>query len=133
MKRSILITTGMIAGLLFTSTGAFAAAHGDSQRIQPQQHAKSYTKNIRGVNTDKLAQRIQKGVKSGKLTQGEARVAKQGLQSLKATIKVVLKDRKVTKWENSRVQKKNAQLTRKITRLMNNRTVAKRSRSYASR
>ena len=54
MKRSILITTGMIAGLLFTSTGAFAASHDDSQRIQPQKHAKSYTKSIRGVNTKRL-------------------------------------------------------------------------------
>ena len=64
MKRSILITTGMITGLLFTSTGAFAASHGDSQRVQPQKHTvhknvqKAHTKSIRGVNTAKLAQRI---------------------------------------------------------------------------
>lgn len=143
MKHSILITTGMIAGLLFTSTGAFAASHGDSQRIQPQKHTvshknvqKTHKQNIRGVNVARLEQLIQTGVKRGSLTRGETRIARNGLNSLKSTIKVVLKDRKVTEWERNRVQKKNAQLTRTIKKLMNNKAVAKRtqhSRNYASR
>jgi hypothetical protein len=137
MKHSILITTGMIAGLLFASSGAIAGPQGDSQKIYPQKHSVSKTANkkagknqlnIRGVNVAQIESRIQNGIKRGKLTPAETRTAKRGLNSLKATIKVVKSDRRVTKWEQERVQKKSAQLTRQINQLINNRVVVKNNK-----
>lgn len=111
MKTSI-ITTGIVAGLLFASSGAMAASHGKNL-------------NIKGVNVAQIEQTIKSGVRSGKLTTKESRTATAGLNSLKATIKAVQKDRKITSWETKRVQTKSTKLKRTISQLLNNKTVAK--------
>jgi septal ring factor EnvC (AmiA/AmiB activator) len=111
MKTSI-ITTGIVAGLLFASSGAMAASHGNNL-------------NIKGVNVTQIEQTIKNGVRSGKLTTKESRTANAGLNSLKATIKAATKDRKITKREESQVQAKSTKLKQTINQLLNNKSVAK--------
>lgn len=145
MKHSKFFTSSVLATLLFASAGANAASYSDSQRIYPQNHVTSHKHvnknhrqktNIQGVNVARLEWRIKQGVKRGQLTHREARIARQGLKSLKATIRAVKQDRRVSNWERNRVRQKHAQLNRKITRLLNNRAVTKRatySRYHARR
>ncbi|MEZ5537858.1 MAG: hypothetical protein R3F02_19820 [Thiolinea sp.] len=135
MKHSTLLTAGMIAGLFFASSAAMAGPHGDTQKIQPQKYSvsksvhkkahKGYSQDIRGVNVAHFERMIANGAKQGRLTKSEVYTAKKGLNSLKATIRAVKSDRRVTNWEQNRVQQKAAQLSRQITRLLNNRAVVK--------
>lgn len=113
MKKVTLITSGLIAGLLFATTSAMAAPHNN----------RGYT----GVNTYQLERRIDAGVRSGKLVGWEARQLRSELFRLKSAVRNASRDHRMSRSERSRLERKEASLKRNISKLMNNREVARNS------
>lgn len=110
MKKVALISTALVAGLLFSATSAMAAPHRGG-------HA--------GVNTYQLERSIDAGVRSGKLVKWEERQLRSELYRLKRAVKNANRDRRVTRFERSSLERKEASLKYHISKLMNNREVAR--------
>ncbi|MEZ5537042.1 MAG: hypothetical protein R3F02_15645 [Thiolinea sp.] len=133
MKNLTFITSGLIAGLLFASTGVMAGPQGDNHKYQPQKHSvtkpvphkvsREHAKDIRGVNVANFEKMIEAGIQRGKLTRTEAITANKGLQSLKSAIWAAKRDHRISRQEEKKVQWQAAQLTRQINFLLNNRVV----------
>ncbi|MDD5391533.1 MAG: hypothetical protein PHE17_00805 [Thiothrix sp.] len=111
MKKTTLISTALVAGVLFASSAAMAAPfHG------------GYT----GVNVGKLEQRIDMGVRSGDLTRGEESQLRGELRRLVEAVRQAKRDHRVTAGERNRLDRQEASLNRHIFKLSNNRDVARR-------
>lgn len=112
MKMTSIFSGALVASVLFASSAAMAAPQPNHNRVD--------------VNMPKLEMRIDAGVKSGKLTQGEERVLRTELRQLGASVKAALKDHKVTKRERASLEGKEAALSKHITKLANNKEVVKK-------
>jgi hypothetical protein len=111
VKKTTLISTALVAGVLFASSAAMAAPfHG------------GYT----GVNVGKLEQRIDMGVRSGDLTRGEESQLRGELRRLVEAVRQAKRDHRVTAGERNRLDRQEASLNRHIFKLSNNRDVARR-------
>ncbi|HPQ94706.1 MAG: hypothetical protein KDI44_13100 [Thiothrix sp.] len=129
----------LITATLFASSAAMAgnSSHDSKQydkskqqtshRVAPQPQHKKVV-----FSTAKLEQRIAHGVKTGSLTRTEHNTLNRELASLKATIKQVNRDRKVTTRERQQVEKKESRLSRLIQTLSSNRAVVRAKQSKAA-
>ena len=126
MKKVAVITT-IIASVLLSSASAMADSRSNDRNYKVNDH-KMTTQSIRGVNPVSIELRIAQGIKSGKLTDFEAKQLLKGLSGLKATLRAVYKDHRVTKREENQVQKQDNQLNREVTKLLNNKATVKRGR-----
>lgn len=109
MKTSSIFSGVLVAGVLFASTAALAAPQPFHNRVD--------------VNIPQLEMRIDAGIKSGKLTPTEAHQLRTELRQLGTSVKTAMKDRKITKWERTSLESKEAALNRHITKLSNNKSV----------
>jgi hypothetical protein len=115
MKKMTLFSNVLIAGALFASSAAMAAPH--------EQHLPGMN-----VHMQQLEMRIDAGVSSGKLTEGEERQVRSALHQLGASVKAALRDHKISKRERSRLAGKEAALNKLITKLSNNRAVVQQEK-----
>lgn len=111
MKLKALLSGLLVAGTILGSSAAMSApGHG-------------YASN--SVNLGALAARIDSGVATGKLTRGEERMLRSELKSLRYSLKVALKDHRLTNKERSSLEHKESRLKRSIYKLSNNRILAR--------
>lgn len=122
--KKVAVTTTIIASILLSSASAMADSRPNDRNYNNNDH-KITARSVDGVNPTSIELRISQGIKSGKLTTSEAERLVAGLNSLKATIRAVYKDNKVTHQEKNQVQKKDNQLNREITKLLNNKATVK--------
>lgn len=110
MKIQTIFSGALVTAVLFASSATLAAPHHE----------------VLKANTYKLEQRIDSGVKIGKLTPSETRQLRTELGKLKATVKAANKDHKITNWERKNAASKELALSKNITKLTNNRDVVKK-------
>lgn len=111
MKITSILSGTLVASVLFASSAAMAA---------PDRHAQP------NVNIPKLEMRIDAGVKSGQLTQGEERQLRGELRSLAFAVKAAMNDHKVTKRERANLEGKEAALGKHISKLATNKVFIKK-------
>lgn len=122
MKKTAIITGALMAAI-FASSAAMADGPRRPAPQAPGHH--NVAPMFVNVNTKALDMRIDAGVRSGKLTKSEERTLRSQLRSLEASVKAAKKDRRITAWERSSLERKEANLKRNITKLMNNRDVVR--------
>lgn len=111
--KKLIISAALIAGTLFSATSAMAAPH----------HRDGYT----GVNVHQLERRIDQGVRSGKLVRWEERQLRSELRRLERAVNDARRDHRISRYERSRLERKEASLRYHISQLMNNREVVRSS------
>jgi hypothetical protein len=114
MKKISLISAALLAATVFSATSAMAAPsyrHGYN----------GYT----GVDIQQLERRIDRGVRSGKLVGWEERQLRGELHRLVRALRDARRDHRITRFERSRLERKEANLKYNISKLMNNREVAR--------
>lgn len=109
MKLKALVSGLVVAAAVLGSSAAIAS---------PSYHASP-------VNAGALDARIDSGVATGKLTRGEERVLRSELKSLRYSLKMALKDHRLTNKERNSLERKESNLKRSIYKLSNNRIVAR--------
>lgn len=125
MKKTAFITGALMAAIFASSAAMADAPRRPTAPVAPGHH--NVAPMFVNVNTNALERRIDAGAKSGKLTNSEERTLRKELRSLEASVKAAKKDRRITAWERSSLERKEAQLKRNITKLMNNRAVERRN------
>lgn len=111
MQLKALLSGLLVAGTILGSSAAMAAP------------GQGYASNP--VNLGALEARIDSGVAMGKLTRGEERMLRSELKSLRYSLKIALKDHRLTNKERSSLEHKESRLKSSIYKLSNNRIVAR--------
>lgn len=109
--KKLIISAALIAGTLFSATTAMAAPHDRG----------GYT----GVSIHQLERRIDQGVRSGKLVRWEERQLRSELYRLQRAVNDARRDHRVSRYERSSLERKEASLKYHISQLTNNREVAR--------
>ncbi len=124
MKKTALITGTLMAAIFASSAAMADAPRRPAPPAAPGHH--NVAPMFVNVNTNALEKRIDAGAKSGKLTNSEERTLRKELRRLAAAVKAAKQDHRITAWERSNLERKEAQLKRNISKLMNNRAVENR-------
>lgn len=108
MKLKTLVSSLLVAGAVLGSSAVMAA---------PSYHSSP-------INVGALEARIDSGVATGKLTLGEEQVLRSELKSLRYSLKMALKDHRLSNRETNSLERQESKLKRHIHKLSTNRIVA---------
>jgi hypothetical protein len=113
MNIKALLSTLLVASAVLGSSSAMAYQGG-------------YSNNT--INLGALEALIDSGVATGKLTRGEERVLRSELKNLRSTVRIALKDHRLSSKERNAIERKESKLKSNIYKLSNNRLTTRGSR-----